>query len=268
MRAAILSLLLICLPAQSKPVSQLAEFQVATVKPLEPNVRYMAGVEVHPGGRVVVTGLPLKSLIVIAFRLSHWQVSGGESWIQNDRYSIEAKPPDDAKIQTLRYTNSEIDDEQLREMLQSLLIDRFQLRFHRETRTGDVYELSRNGKTLALRPTEIPQAADNPSSRRLYWGSIGYAGGRWVLTNTAMAQLAKFAADNVLRVPVLDRTQLAGPYDYRQAVPDLEPNYTDNTDSFLHMLSDVGLKLERSKGPIEMFAIDSAMKPSPQIFRR
>jgi len=46
-------------------------------------------------------------------------------------------------------------------MLQALLIDRFQLKFHRETKTGDVYLLEQSGKPLALHL------------------NIGYVGAEW-----------------------------------------------------------------------------------------
>jgi hypothetical protein len=48
------------------------------------------------------------------------------------------------------------------------------------------------------------------------FGSIGFAAGRWVIGNTAMPQLAKFAADYALHAPVLDRTELVGWFDYKQ----------------------------------------------------
>jgi uncharacterized protein (TIGR03435 family) len=79
-----------------------------------------------------------------------------------------------------------------------------------------------------------------------------------------MPQLAKFASDFVLHVPVLDRTELSGSFDYRQAVPDEEPKYTGGqSDSFLSFLAECGLRMERSKGPVETFVIDHAAKPSP-----
>jgi len=143
------------------------------------------------------------------------------------------------------------------------LIDRFQLKFHRETKTGDVYTLVRNGKTLGLRPTEIPSVGADVSADRNSLGSIGYARGRWVISATAMPQLATFASDYVLHAPVLDRTELSGSFDYKQTSPDSEPNYSDNSDSFLRLIPELGLKLERSKGPVEIFVIDHAAKPSP-----
>src|SRR6185503_15505788 len=94
-------------------------------------------------------------------------------------------------IRSLRYSNFGIEDEHLRAMLQALLIERFQLKFHRETRTGDVYLLQRSGKELRLRPSHAVAAGDPPVEVS-GWSSIGFAGGRWVIDNTTMAQLAKY----------------------------------------------------------------------------
>jgi len=115
-------------PGQDRP-----EFEVASIKPVDPNVPHMVGVKVYPGGRVMLSSLPLKTLTAIAFRLSYWQISGGDAWIEKDDYNVEAKPSENLRssIKNLRYTLYGIEDQQLREMLQALLIDRFQLKFHR-----------------------------------------------------------------------------------------------------------------------------------------
>jgi uncharacterized protein (TIGR03435 family) len=246
--------------AQDKAVAGLQEFDVASVKPVQPNVPHMVGVKVYPGGRVVISTMPLKGLTVIAFRLSYWQISGGEAWVANDEYDVEAKPAPNVRINDLRHASYGIESEQLREMLQALLIERFQLKFHREAKTGDVYRLERSGKALALHPSEVPsQAAADVAS----FGSIGYVGGRWGIYATSMPQLAKFASDYVLHAPVLDRTELSGSFDYKQRQPDAEPNYSDNADSFLRFIPELGLKLERAKGPVEIFVIDHAARPLP-----
>jgi uncharacterized protein (TIGR03435 family) len=58
---------------------------------------------------------------------------------------------------------------------------------------------------------------------------------------------------------------LSGPFEYWQADPDEDPDYGGPaaTDRFMNMLSVVGFKLERSKGPVETLVIDKAEKPSP-----
>jgi uncharacterized protein (TIGR03435 family) len=252
--------------AQPIATAALPEFEIASVKPDNPDVPLMVGAKVYPGARVVLSGLSLKALIAIAFRLSFWQISGGEKWIEEDKYIVEAKPSDAMlpRIKNLRYTNYGIEDEHLRAMLQALLIDRFQLKFHRGTKTGTVYALKQNGQPLALRPAEISAEGAVPSADQSRFGSIGYAGAKWSIFTTSMPQLAKFASDFVMHVPVVDKTDLSGQFDYRQRWPDAEPKYSgDQSDSFRNFLQEMGLKLERAKGDVETFVVDHAAKASP-----
>jgi uncharacterized protein (TIGR03435 family) len=97
------------------------------------------------------------------------------------------------------------------------------------------------------------------------FGSIGFAAGRWVIGNTAMPQLARFASDYVLHAPVLDPTELVGCFDYKQPtrLPQSEATYGDPSDSFLCLLPEHGLKLYRANQPVEVFVIDHAAKPLP-----
>jgi uncharacterized protein (TIGR03435 family) len=252
-------------PAQETTAAELPQFDVASVKPTDPSVPHMTGAHIYPGGRLEVAAANFKSLVATAFGLAYWQISGGEAWTEKENYDIEAKPPEDlrASIRSLRYSWYEIRDEHLRAMLQALLINRFQLQFHRETRTGDVYLLERSGKTLRLHPVEIPDAEDDATGNSGF-ESIGYAGGQWDISNAGMQYLTKFATNFIFHVPVSDRTGLNGLYHYRQAVPDSEPKYGgDQSESFLNFLSEMGLKLERTKGPVEMLVIDHASRPSP-----
>src|ERR1700685_3873119 len=101
-------------------------------------------------------------------------------------------------------------------MLQVLLIDRFQLKFHRETKEGTVYRLERSGKPLAMRASGTEEERAKIAGDANFSGDVGFAGGRWVVFNTTMPQLAKYAADFMLRAPVIDRTGLNGPFDYKQ----------------------------------------------------
>ncbi len=189
----------------------LASFEVASIKPLDPKAERMVGVNVYTGGRVVLSGLSLKAMICVAFNLSYWQVSGGDSWTDKVAYNLEALPSERFRstMPNTRHTLFGIEDEHLRAMLQILLIDRFSLRFHRETRSGKVYFLERNGKTLRLHPTKATSAGSEPSANN--GASIGFAE-EWVLYKTTMPQLAKFASDYVLHRPVMDRTELLGSF--------------------------------------------------------
>ncbi len=68
-------------------------FEVATIKPVEPNGSHPHDLNVYPGGRILIRGYSPRSLIVTAYTLSSWQLSGGDSSMNNDQYDIEAIPP-------------------------------------------------------------------------------------------------------------------------------------------------------------------------------
>jgi uncharacterized protein (TIGR03435 family) len=122
--------------------------------------------------------------------------------------------------------------------------------------------MERKGDALALRSTEAASLAKN-SPEEGFSGDIGFAGGRWVLFNVAMPQLAKFAEDYFLHAPVMDRTGLSGSFDYRQPtrLPDSEVDYGD--PPFLQLIPELGLKFETATGPVETFVIDHAERPTP-----
>jgi len=235
-------------------VDQLPEFEVATVRPVDPNVGHSVGVNVLPGGRVNIDSLSLKALIGVAFNVSYWQISGGEEWMGKINYNVVAEPPESfrATMPSTRHSLFAIEDEHLRQMLQALLMDRFQLMVHSETKTGKVYLLEKSGKTLALKPTKA-----GPE-----FSSIGWAE-EWVLSSTSMPDLAKYASSGYLHCPVLDRTELTGAYDYRSQPEELQEYQRDPLSSFKNLINEMGLKLTPSKGPVETVVIDHAEKPSP-----
>ena len=119
----------ICLLATALPsaFSQTRlKFEVASVKPSDPD---SSRTSFDPGakvGRFVATGASLKLLIGYAWDKQLTQISGGPKWLDSDRFDIEAKqgnigtrPTDEAQRQEVY--------RQVRAMLQSLLEDRFHL---------------------------------------------------------------------------------------------------------------------------------------------
>jgi len=236
-------------------------FEVATIKPVDTKNGVMdAGVKVYPGGRLVVHALPLKTVITAAYDAGYWQLSGGEEWMGKDVYDVEAKPSPQSGTYSLRHTRYGIGDERVRLMLQTLLTERFQLKVHRETKTGAVFLLERSGNSLLLRPTKYTE--DQPVfGASGFSGEIEHAGGRWLLFDTSVPQLAKFAADYVLHKPVIDQTGLEGSFDYRDPDAKIDQGNTDFEGSFTVFIRDIGLKLTSAKGPVETFVIEHAEKP-------
>lgn len=258
-RSVLLPAAILCLARVALPQPA---FEVATIKPLDVTNGVMdAGVRVYPGGRLVIHALPLKSLIAAAYDAGYWQLSGGEKWVESDLYDVEAKPSPRSGAYTLRHTRFGIGDERLRLMLQTLLTERFQLKIHRETKTGPVYLLERSDKPLLLRPTKYTEAQPVMGAAG-FSGEIEHVRGHWFLFDTSVGQLAKFAADYVLHKPVIDQTGLQGSFDYRDPDEKIEQGNTDFEGSLMAFIRGVGLKLTSAKGPIEAFVIEHAEKPS------
>ncbi|SPE36142.1 conserved exported hypothetical protein [Candidatus Sulfopaludibacter sp. SbA3] len=231
-------------------------FEVASVKPATPQDRII-GLFTYPGGRITASLYTLQMLIEEAFDAQPFQVSGGPRWIHDDRYDIEAKPPASAKSSkaTPPYPKAPPNAEQ-RQMLQTLLVDRFELKFHRETREGPVYFLTKGSKERRLRDAKDKDAY--PWAGSLRGGAIsgdGLAG-----TNITMPLLAQRLSGYLGR-PVLERTGLEGSYDFRFEYAS-DDAHTDVIASIFASIQGIGLKLEAAKGPVETIVIDHAEKPS------
>ena len=231
-------------------------FEVASVKPASPESRSIA-LSTYPGGRITVSLYTLQMLIEEAFDVQSFQVSGGPRWINDDRYDIVAKPPASSKSSKANPPSPKAppNDEQ-RQMLQTLLADRFQLKFHRETKEGPVYILGKGSKKLKLQDPK--NGDDYPWAGSI--GGGGISGDGLAGINISMPLLAT-RLSWYLRRPVLDRTGLKGSYDFKfEYAPD-DPR-PDIISSIFASVQGIGLKLEAAKGPVETIVIDHAEKPS------
>jgi uncharacterized protein (TIGR03435 family) len=236
-----------------------ATFEVASVKPASAGAA-PAGLFTYPGGRIIASQCTLDYLIMEAFNVEAFQVSGGPRWMHEDRYDIEAKPPassKSSKANPLSFKSPP--NEEQREMLQALLADRFQFRYHRENREGPVFLLLKSDKALRLQDARDKDAYS--------WAGInsggGFNGEGIAGINISMAQLAT-RLSGYLRRPVLDQTGLAGSFDFKFEYDErLSDNArSDITSSILASLQGIGLRLESAKGPVETIVVDHAEKPS------
>jgi uncharacterized protein (TIGR03435 family) len=235
-------------------------FEVATVRASGPKSR-MVGVLTYPGGRILAQNRTLVQLTEEAFNLQAFQISGGPGWAREIRYDVEAKPPADSKAGKSKPSNFKLpmNDEQ-REMLQTLLADRFQLKFHRETRQAPVYRLSQSGKKLMLEPAKDREAF--PWIGGMVDGQrAGMITGTGVAGINASMELLAVRLSRYLERPVLDQTGLAGSFDFGYAYVADDP-HPDVLSSILVSVQGLGLKLESAKGPVQMVVIDGAEKAS------
>jgi uncharacterized protein (TIGR03435 family) len=126
------------------------EFEVAIIKAAaQPTPELFRTGKIHlgmtvDGGRVDIGGLPLVTLLQQAFRVKTFQIAAPD-WARESRWDILAKLPDGAS------------QDQIPEMLQALLIDRFKLAVHRENKELPVYEL-----TVAKGGPRMKASVDEP----------------------------------------------------------------------------------------------------------
>src|SRR5207248_5001548 len=124
------------------------KFEVASLKASQPGGRG-GGIRPAPGGeRYQATNIPLRLMIMVAYRIKADQVAGGPGWIDTDLYDMNAKAERPSSV------------EELHVMLQNLLAERFKLQFHRETKELPVYALSVDKNGPKLTPHEAQNAGE------------------------------------------------------------------------------------------------------------
>jgi uncharacterized protein (TIGR03435 family) len=230
----------------------LQQFEVASVKSTPPETRIVGDLGTYPGGRIKAVNCTLEHLLSEAFDVRPFQISGGPNWLRTGGFDIDARPSADSRSIRSNPSNHKLpmNDEQ-RLMLQALLRERFQLKYHREEREGTVYFLTRTNKRLKLESAKDKDAypwAGPPLEGA--FGEGGVAG-----SNITMAQLAA-RLSSALGRPVIDRTGLTGAYDFKS-----EYAADDRTTSILMSIQGLGLKLESGKGPVPTIVIDHAERP-------
>lgn len=233
---------------------KLPEFEVATIKPSKGG---MAGLYTYPGGRIFCGLCSLRLMIVYAFNVREFQVTGGPRWIDTDRYDIAAIPPEGSPARKLQPSwISAPPSRDQREMLQSLLTNRFHLQFHRMTRAGNVLWLVRTKKKFGGSPS---RDASTVPFMTVAVRPNGAGNGEVIGENTSMAYMAQRLSD-ILGLSVINKTGLEGSFDFDLPAP--EQANADRTNATLEGLNRLGLKLVREKGQVEFIVVDNATPPS------
>jgi bla regulator protein blaR1 len=231
------------------------QFEVASVKPSNSDDR-RPFFNFQNEGQFTARNITGKRLIQTAYMLKDFQISGGPSWLGSDLYDISAKPEQPAPW------------EQVLQMIQSLLAERFQLAIRRETREMPAYALvvAKNGPKM--------KAADEAAAK-----VIRIRRGLLTAPQADMRMLAG-QLSNFLGRNVIDKTGLTGLYDVKlEWVPDeyqiamfsgmgvpegfgAPPADWHGPSIFTALEEQLGLKLESQKGPVEMFMIERVERPS------
>jgi uncharacterized protein (TIGR03435 family) len=198
------------------------------------------------------------------------QLSGAPGWFMSERYDVDARAAGSPSFDVMRT------------MLQALLEDRLQLKFHHETKELPVYSLAlaKSGKFREVEGDCTP-ASGPPDPAKLPNGPCGFLfilPGHILGQKVTISQLADALSLNTDRV-VLDKTNLAGKFDIKleytpegpipmpQAdaspglppLPSIDPNGPSLSTALQEQL---GLKLESQKGPVKIMVIDHVQRPS------
>ena len=248
-------------------------FDIASIKP---NTSGAMGESVRffpPSGRVTMTNVTVRRLILQAYQLQDTQLSGGPKWIDSDHFDIAANAEG----------VSNPTPPQRWEMVKSLLVDRFKLKVHTESRELSVFALilARGDGKLGgqLRkfegdcsPPTAPRTAPPDPSGPQPCGTLRAGPGRMNFTGVTMDTLAQQISLRVGR-SVIDRTGLTGRFTLDAefasqprpgdiADPASVDRPADSAPSIYTALQEqLGLKLDSQKQAVDVLIIDSVERP-------
>jgi bla regulator protein blaR1 len=243
--------------ALAQPAAKPLEFEVASVTPADPGGR-SANVTLGAGESLTVINVPLRKIITYAYDVRDFQLAGGPGWVGDERYDIVAKTSaeDRAAFETKDETDEQRKDRvaRVRERLRSLLSDRFGLRVHVEQRDRTILALRiANGGPKLTQAT----AKTDDQSGRVSLGN-GHIQGYAAPFSMLVPQLSTATG-----MTVEDETGMRGRYDF---VLDWAPDEKDQSDNrpsiFSAVVEQLGLRLERAKGPVKTVVIDQVERPS------
>jgi uncharacterized protein (TIGR03435 family) len=268
-------------PLLAQQSSTDAAFDVTSVKPTNTDNPGMVRMLPAANGGWQAENVPLGMLVRLAFQLQDNQLVGGPKWLFEDRFDVKGTGTASGH------------DGPLFDKLKSMLKDRFKLVTHFETREQSMFALVLARRDGKLGDKLTPSTADctpgpngrgrqfappSPGERPRCGFMIGpgriNVGGQ---TMASFAQtLSRFAGGIVV-----DKTGLTGTYDVELTYapdPGISPTGRDlppqqgpappvaNSDApsiFAAVQEQLGLKLEATKGPVDVLVIDSAEKPTP-----
>ena len=243
MRTVTILLCLISIAATAQP-SKAPAFEVASIRAGQPGRESIE----FGAASLTMRNVRLTACIRWAYGVQDFQIAG-PGWLNDVWFDIFAKPANEAKVA------------ELREMLQTLLADRFKLAVHRDAKEMTTFILTVGKNGHKMQPAEAE-------------GSPSFQTGKLSLTGqgATVGQLTEFLSRE-LREPLIDRTGLTGRFNY---FLDIEPYFTEEmrrsggpdggpppeATSIIAtaVQAQLGLKLESKKAPVEMIVVDHMEK--------
>jgi uncharacterized protein (TIGR03435 family) len=270
----------VVLPAQEPPPILDASFEVASFK------RNVSGGNVvwrpQATGEFTLVNIPFQTLLLGAYQLQTYQIQGAPAWIRDERYDIVARL--DPKIAGRLQPDGHPPTWAL--ALRNLLVERSRLLFHRETRQLPVYALVLARTDGKLGPNIRPAQADcdalrvqsaaaartgqpspyPPQTPTYVPCGLRNTPGRIVSGGFGFAEFLGALSVELGR-PIVDRTGLSGTWDFFVTYT---PNNvtagaatdTNTPDLRTALQEQLGLKLESTQGPVDVFVIDRLERPT------
>lgn len=211
-------------------------------------------------GQFLATNATLHQLIRRVYDVQDDQISGGPSWLDSEHYDLQIKMDKSVDDELQKLGPDQRFLEQKR-MLQAVLVDRFKLAIHRETKEVPVYALviGENGLKLqrAIPGDNYPNGLKRSDGVPIGAGDWSQPG-KYVGQGVPIAPLVQDLSKHYLHRTVLDKTGLTDKYDFTlQWTP-----VGSQAAIFTAIQEQLGLKLESQKGPAEILVIDHAEQPS------
>jgi uncharacterized protein (TIGR03435 family) len=256
----------------------LPSFEVVSIKPNHSLGDGMIDAGGPDFSRFTVKNSSVKDLITFAYNMRDFQVSGGPGWIASERFDIEAKVEDSA-AQRMRKLPSTSGQAQMRELVRSLLAERFALKANQRTKNLPIYVLvvAKGGPKLKeVSPSDGQTSYSpplTPGDYRLITGRVS------TLTASAspVASLVRVLSQQLGR-QLVDETGLKGTYDFTlkwasdmgvgggstsgAADSGSSPD-TSSTSIFTAIQEQLGLRLKSAKGPVDTLMIERIEEPTP-----
>ena len=212
-----------------------------------------------PGGRFSTQNVALRQVVLFAYNLRDFQLVSDPAWLQSVRFDIDARAAADVPLQSMK------------ELVKSLLAERFGFVAHSETRQLPIYGLvalradRSPGPALKARDCTAPQEAVRTVGSGC--GGVIRDTGKITGSGVPMVMLAN-SLSAVLNNVVTDKTGLSGPFDFELRWSDAvdAANQTTNLSDAPALPTAVqeqlGLRLQPDRGPVEVLVVDRVSEPT------
>ena len=258
-------------PHPDETTANLPAFEVAAIRPNSP-ADLRIGLWFTPDG-ISITGAPLQMILGLAFHAGDDHVFGAPGWIKSARYDIQAKV-NEADVPRWR----KLTMDQQRPALRSLLVERFNLRFHHETKALPVYTLAiaKSGPKLKASMSTPAGASSEAPKKFLMWTDPNHLEARHASMEDLIRELGWMVGNRT----IIDKTGLSGSYDFQlqlnrdQTAQSTRPDSglpgagqspdpdAGDTALFTALRQQLGLNLELRNLPADVIVIDHIDKPT------